>query len=228
MLVVDDDRPIADVLSYNLVKAGYEVFVAHDGQDALNQARLRLPHVIILDLMLPVIDGFEVCKCLRADPVTREIAILMCTAKSEEIDELIGFVQGADDYVTKPFRIKVVLQRIKALLRRRNGVSANNDQNVVQAHGICLDKTRQRATNDDVVVYFTKSEFLLLETLMRQPGRAFTRGELISTALGDDTIVLERTIDVHIRALRRKLESKFECIETVRGVGYRFRDTTLD
>jgi two-component system phosphate regulon response regulator PhoB len=227
VLVVDDDRPIAEVLSYNLSKAGYDVSVAHDGQDGLNQARLRLPDVIILDLMLPVVDGLEVCKRLRSDPATRDMFILMCTAKSEEFDELIGFVHGADDYVTKPFSIKVVLERIKALSRRR-AEPGNSVQKVLTAHGICLDKTRHKTIIDEALVDLTKSEFLLLEALMRQPGRAFTRSELISTALGEDTVVLERTIDVHVRALRRKLDVKAVCIETVRGVGYRFRDTPME
>lgn len=224
VLVVEDDRSLADVLAYNLRAAGYEVIVAYDGQDGITQAQLKSPDVVILDLMLPVVDGLDVCKRLRADATTRDMLIIFLTAKAEETDELIGFSIGADDYVTKPFSVKVLLERIKALRRRRSSDPASDDFTASQ--GVAVDRVRHRATVDGQTVPLTKSEFNLLDTLIRQPGRVFHRSELIDAALGEDTMVMERTIDVHIRALRRKLGNYADVIETVRGVGYRFRDNS--
>ncbi|MFM7846397.1 MAG: response regulator, partial [Planctomycetota bacterium] len=226
ILLIEDDRSLADVLAYNLKRAGYDVQVAVDGQDGLNKAQLKVPDVVVLDLMLPIIDGLEVCRRLRADPTTRDALILMLTAKAEETDELIGFSLGADDYVTKPFSVKVVLERIKALRRRRN--AEPDDEEVIARHGVLLDRLRHKATMNGRPLTLTVSEFRLLDTLIRQPGRVFQRSELIDAALGEDTMVLERTIDVHIRALRRKLGELADVIETVRGVGYRFRDSMDD
>lgn len=222
VLVIEDDRSLADVLAYNLKQAGYEVIVARDGQDGLRQAQLKIPDFVILDLMLPVIDGLEVCRRLRSDPATQNMLILMLTAKAEESDQLVGFSMGADDYVTKPFSVKVLLERLKALERRRSGSA--DDSDVVSSHGVMIDRRRHRAVAGDEPLTLTLSEFRLLEAMVRQPGRAFTRNELINAALGDEAMVLERTIDVHIRALRQKLGPHADLIETVRGVGYRFRE----
>lgn len=221
VLVVEDDRSLADVLRYNLEQAGYNVLVANDGQDGLNQAKLHLPGIVVLDLMLPVIDGLDVCRALRADPATKDSLIVMLTAKSEESDELIGFSLGADDYVTKPFSVKVLLERIKALKRRHRDTPLDD---VTSCQGISIDRSRHRVTASGTAVQLTRTEFRLLEALIRQPGRVFQRSELIDAALGEDTLVMERTIDVHVRALRRKLGEHADVIETVRGVGYRFRD----
>ncbi|MCU0716461.1 MAG: response regulator [Pirellula sp.] len=223
VLVVEDDRALSEVLLYNLDKAGYEVFKAFDGRDGLSQAQLRLPDIILLDVMLPVIDGVEVCRRLRANPETSKLNVILLTAKSEESDQLIGFSVGADDYVTKPFSVRVLLERMKSLLRRKSQALLD-DNDVVTRRGITLDRRKYRATVEDTPVELTKSEFRLLDTLMRQPGRAFERCELIDSALGEDTLVLERTIDVHIRAIRKKVGEKANAIETVRGVGYRFQD----
>lgn len=222
ILIIEDDRSLADVLSYNIKQAGYDVLVARDGQDGLRQAQLKLPDMIILDLMLPVMDGLEVCRQLRGDPNTREMLILMLTAKSEESDQVVGFSLGADDYVTKPFSVKVLMERLKALERRRQ--SEPESGQTVASQGIAIDRRSHRATAGGRSLKLTLSEFRLLELLLRQPGRAFTRSELIDGALGEDTMVLERTIDVHIRALRQKLGDYSPLIETVRGVGYRFRE----
>lgn len=223
ILVVEDDRALSEVLIYNLEKAGFDVFKAMDGRDGLNQAQLRLPDLILLDVMLPVMDGMEVCRRLRAHPETATATIIMLTAKSEESDQLVGFSVGADDYVTKPFSVRVLLERIKALLRRKSR-PIEEDADTVARLGIALDRRRYRVTVDAGLVDLTKTEFRLLDTLIRQPGRAFDRSELIDSALGEDTLVLERTIDVHIRALRKKIGEKSDAIETVRGVGYRFRE----
>ncbi len=223
ILIVEDDLSLAEVLSYNLRNEGYEVVIAHDGQDGLTRAQLSPPDLVILDVMLPVIDGMDVCRRLRADSATRDVLILMLTAKAEELDELVGLSLGADDFVTKPFSVKVLLERIKALLRRRQPEAA--DGAVINCQGIIIDRSRHKVSSAGRTLELTRAEFRLLDTLIRQPGRVFQRSELIDAALGDDAIVMERTIDVHIRALRRKLGSHADVIETVRGVGYRFRDS---
>lgn len=223
ILVVEDDRSLSEILIYNLDKAGYEVSLAIDGRDGLSQAQLKLPDVILLDVMLPIIDGIEVCRRLRSKPETAHAIIIMLTAKAEEADQLIGFSVGADDYVTKPFSVRVLLERIKALQRRKTA-KVDEDNDIVTRCGITLDRRRYRVTVNDKPVELTKSEFRLLDTLIRQPGRAFDRSELIDSALGEDTLVLERTIDVHIRALRKKIGPEADAIETVRGVGYRFHE----
>jgi two-component system phosphate regulon response regulator PhoB len=223
ILVVEDDRAISEILVYNLDKAGYEVTLAIDGRDGVNQAQLKLPDVILLDVMLPIIDGVEVCRRLRSKPETATAIIIMLTAKTEEADQLIGFSVGADDYVTKPFSVRVLIERIKALQRRKTA-KLDDDNDVVTRAGITLDRRRYRVNVDGQLVELTKSEFRLLDTLIRQPGRAFDRTELIDSALGEDTLVLERTIDVHIRALRKKIGPNADALETVRGVGYRFRE----
>lgn len=222
VLIVEDDAALAELLTYNLEQAGYETSLSTDGRDAINQALAKKPDVVILDLMLPVLDGLTVCRQLRADPATRDVLIIMLTAKTEETDEVVGFAMGADDYVAKPFSVKVLLQRINALLRRSE--KDVDDGVVVVSQGIMLDRRRHRVTAGDQNLDLTPSEFALLDALIRQPGRAFNRSELIDAALGDDAIVLDRTIDVHIRALRKKLGEFADLVETVRGVGYRFRE----
>ena len=223
ILVIEDDRAISEILVYNLDKAGYEVTLAIDGRDGVNQAQLKLPDIVLLDVMLPIIDGVEVCRRLRSKPETATAIIIMLTAKTEEADQLIGFSVGADDYVTKPFSVRVLMERIKALQRRKTA-KLDDDNDVVTRAWITLDRRRYRVNVDGQLVELTKSEFRLLDTLIRQPGRAFDRTELIDSALGEDTLVLERTIDVHIRALRKKIGPNADAIETVRGVGYRFRE----
>jgi DNA-binding response OmpR family regulator len=222
VLIVEDDRSLADVLEYNLRQDGYDTIVAMDGMDGLNQAKLRGPDLVVLDLMLPGVDGLEVCRRLRADPITRPMLVLMLTAKSEETDQVAGFSVGADDYVPKPFSVKVLLERVRALLRRRQGGPQQGD--VLVSQGVLVDRERHRVTVNEKVLDLTPSEFGLLEALIRQPGRVFSRSELIDAALGGDALVLERTIDVHVRALRKKLDEHADLVETVRGIGYRFRD----
>lgn len=222
ILIVEDDASLAEVLDYNLKQEGYQTQLARDGQQGLREIRLHCPDLVVLDLMLPMIDGLEICRILRANPVTQNLLILMLTARSEETDQLVGFSVGADDYVTKPFSIKVLLQRINALLRRKE--QGATDRDILVSQGIMVDRRRHRATVGDTPLDLTPSEFALLAAFVRQPGRAFSRAELIDVALGDDAIVLERTIDVHIRALRKKLNAHSELVETVRGIGYRLRD----
>lgn len=222
ILIVEDDSALAEVLEYNLRREGYETRLAVDGQEGLRQARLSGPDLVVLDLMLPLIDGLEVCRRLRADPATRNMLVLMLTAKTEETDEVVGFSVGTDDYVAKPFSVKVLLERVRALLRRRDGT--NSDDNLLVSQGVMVDRERHRVTIDERPLDLTPSEFGLLAALLRQPGRVFSRTELIDAALGGDALVLERTIDVHIRSLRKKMGYHAVLVETVRGIGYRFRD----
>ncbi len=222
ILIVEDEPSLTEVLSYNLRREGYETVVAHEGQDGLRKAQKLLPDLIILDLMLPGLDGVEICRALRASKPTAAIPIVMLTARAEETDQVIGFATGADDYVTKPFSVKVLLQRLKVLLRRATNPEPAGD--IVECGGIRIDKRSHRVTVKGEPLALTPTEFRLLETLMRQPGRAFTRHDLMDAAMSD-AIVLERTIDVHIKSLRRKLGDAGERIETVRGVGYRFRES---
>ena len=222
ILIIEDERPLTDVLSYNLQREGYEPIVAHDGQEGLRKAQTLLPDAVLLDLMLPVRNGLEVCRELRSGERTRSLPIIMLTAKAEETDQVVGFSLGADDYVTKPFSVKVLMERIKALLRRRDGDGEKTD--VINHLGVRIDRVRHRAYVEGQELDLTPTEFRLLESLLRQPGRAFTRAQLMDAAIGEGAIVLERTIDVHVKSLRRKMGAAGEYIETVRGVGYRFRE----
>lgn len=223
ILIVEDERALTKVLSYNLEREGYDTVVAHDGQEGLRKAQTQPFDLVILDLMLPIVNGLDVCRALRAGEATRSVPIVMLTAKAEETDQVVGFSLGADDYVTKPFSVKVLLQRIKALRRRVEGPA---DPGAVVEHlGVRTDRVRYRASVQGKDLDLTPTEFRLLECLLRQPGRAFTRSQLMDAAIGQGAIVLERTIDVHVKSLRKKLESAGELLETVRGIGYRFRES---
>jgi two-component system, OmpR family, phosphate regulon response regulator PhoB len=224
ILIIEDERALVEVLAANLEREGFEVLTARDGQDGLRQAQLSLPDLIVLDLMLPVKPGLEVCRELRAGVRTRSIPIVMLTARSDESDELIGLTMGADDYVTKPYSTKILLERIKKELRRRQEREASPPNSLIESQGVLIDRHRHRALLNGEDLRLTLTEFRLLETLVRQPGRAFTRTDLMNSAIGEDAMVLERTIDVHIKSLRRKLGASAKVIETVRGVGYRFRE----
>ncbi len=222
-MIIEDEKSLVDVLTYNFENEGFEVLSATDGMDGLNQARAHHPDIIILDVMLPVMEGLEVCRQLRADSRTSDIPVLMLTSKSEEVDEIVGFRMGADDYVTKPFKLKPLIQRIKALLRRSK--SGEPSKELVSKHGIEVDRLNHRAVAGETVLDLTPTEFDLLWTLVRKPGRPFKRADLMEACRGEDALSLERTIDVHIRSLRQKLGTYADLVETVRGVGYRFRET---
>jgi two-component system phosphate regulon response regulator PhoB len=219
VLVIEDERALTEVLTYNLQREGYEAVIAHDGQEGLRKAQTLLPDLILLDLMLPALSGLDICRELKAGERTRDIPIIMLTAKAEETDQLIGYSMGADDYVTKPFSVKVLMQKIKAVQRRR--AAASDPTAIVEHLGVRIDRVRHRGYVDDEELSLTPTEFRLLECLLRQPGRAFSRHQLMDAAIGEGAIVLERTIDVHIKTLRKKLGDP-DLIETVRGVGYRF------
>jgi two-component system phosphate regulon response regulator PhoB len=221
ILLIEDERPLVEILTYNLTQEGFEVVSATDGQDGLRRAQRELPDLIVLDLMLPVVDGLQVCRTLRADPKTQGARILMLTARSEELDEIVGFNMGADDYVTKPFKVKPLIHRIKALLRRPPAAGETADR--VAFEGVEIDRLNHVVRVDEQEVPLTPTEFRLLWELARQPGRPFTRHELMDKTRGEDANALERTIDVHVRSLRQKLGERAYVVETVRGLGYRFR-----
>ena len=227
ILVIEDERALVEVLAYNLERDGFEVLVSHDGEDGLRQAQLKLPDLIVLDLMLPVKPGLDVCRDLRAGTRTRDIPIVMVTAKAEESDELVGLAMGADDYVTKPYSIKVLIERIKKELRKKQAHDEPAAGAVIESQGVTIDRHSHRALLKGEELPLTPTEFRLLEVLVRQAGRAFTRYELMDAAIGEDAIVLERTIDVHVKSLRKKLGDGADLIETVRGVGYRFHESRL-
>ena len=224
ILIIEDERALQEILVYNLEREGFEVSVSGDGQDGIRRARATEPDVILLDLMLPVIDGLEVCRQLRADAKTQGIRILMLTARSEEVDEIVGFNMGADDYVTKPFKVKPLIHRIKALLRRT--ASDLQSREFVAIHGIEVDRVNHIAKAGGQILDLTPTEFRLLWALARAAGRPFGRNELMDHCRGEDANALERTIDVHVRSLRQKLGELGDVIETVRGIGYRFRGET--
>jgi two-component system phosphate regulon response regulator PhoB len=221
LLLIEDERGLTEALTWTFQREGYEVAVARDGHEGLRRAQTLLPDLIILDIMLPGLNGLEVCRELRAGERTRDIPIIILSAKAEETDQVVGFSLGADDYVTKPFSPKVLLQRIKALQRR--SASGPEPLDVIEYLNVRIDRVRHRAFVDGRELDLTPTEFRLLECMLRQPGRAFTRHQLMDAAIGEGAIVLERTIDVHIKTLRRKLGTT-DLIETVRGVGYRFRE----
>ncbi len=230
VLIVEDERALVQSLSWYFAREGYETVVAADGQDGLRKAQTLGPDVVLLDLMLPVMDGLAVCRELKAGERTRDIPVIMITAKSEEADQVLGYGMGADDYVAKPFSNKVLLAKVKALLRRVQGQPEAGD--VIEHQGVKIDRVRHKITLAGEKVDLTPTEFRLLECLVRQPGRAFSRHQLMDAAIGEGQIVLERTIDVHVKTLRKKLaevgdEAAGDLIETVRGVGYRFQEAAV-
>jgi two-component system phosphate regulon response regulator PhoB len=223
ILIVEDERTLVKTLDYNFQREGFETILAHDGVEGLRKAQTLLPDLILLDLMLPGMNGIEICREVRAGERTREIPIIMLTARAEETDQVVGFSMGADDYVTKPFNLKVLIQRIKAQLRRREGGPPETGD-LIEHSGVSIDRVRHRVAVNDEPIELTPTEFRLLECMLKQPGRAFSRHQLMDAAIGEGQIVLERTIDVHIKSLRKKLADA-DLIETVRGVGYRFKES---
>ena len=223
ILIIEDERALTDVLTYNLQREGYETIIAHDGQEGLRKAQTLLPDLVILDLMLPILNGLEVCRELRAGERTRHIPILMLTAKAEETDQVVGFSLGADDYVTKPFSVKVLVQRIKALQRRRDGET--NDGDVTEHLGVRVDRVRHVASVDGRLLDLTPTEFILLEFLMRHAGQVVTRKMLCEHLWESDWEGATNVIEVHINRLRGKLDKGFDksLIQTIRGRGYALR-----
>lgn len=224
ILVVEDELDILEVIEYNLSREGFRVLSSRDGRDAIQIARNDAPDLVLLDLMLPRLDGLEVCRKLKGDAVTSDIPIIMVTAKGEESDIVLGLGLGADDYVTKPFGPKELVARIKAVMRRGLVRADDGIQSRIVAGGIVVDADRHEVRVDGDPVLFTPTELRLLHLLMSNPGRVFTRNQLLSRVIGEGAFVVGRNIDVHVRSIRAKLRSHRDMVETVRGVGYRFRD----
>lgn len=223
ILVVDDEDHIVELISYNLTNSDYEVLVANDGISAIEMAKEEHPKLILLDLMIPGADGYDVCKALRQNESTRDISIIMLTAKGEELDKILGLELGADDYITKPFSIRELLARIKAVLRRSS--TPSNNEEFFKGNGFSINFSRREVLVGTEKVELTLKEFELLEILVKNKGKILTRETLLDKIWGYEFIGETRTVDVHIRYLRKKIEEddknpKF--IETIRGVGYRF------
>ena len=223
ILIVDDEPDALELIEYNLRGAGFLVFTAANGTRAIELARRHLPDVILLDLMLPEVDGLEVCKILRRNPDTMDLPIIMLTAKAEEIDRVIGLEVGADDYVTKPFSPRELVLRIKNILRR-GGANENKNQAVIEIKDIVIDPEKHEVVLGEDKVLLTATEFKLLYILASRQGRIQSREQLLEDVWQYEADVYTRTVDTHMRRLRKKLGRGAEYVETVRGVGYRFMD----
>lgn len=224
VLVIEDEPDILEVLTYNLEREGHKVICCRDGEQGLSRIRTDNPDLVILDLMLPGMDGVEVCRQVKADPVTRSIPVIMVTAKGEESDIVLGLGIGADDYISKPFSPRELIARVKVVLRRGAGRDdAAGGERLVRGD-MEIDLGRFVVRVADQPVNLTPTEMRLLHFLASHPGRVFPRAHLLSRVIGEDAIVTDRNIDVHIRALRQKLGEHSDFIETVRGVGYRFAE----
>lgn len=219
ILLVDDEPDILEFLSYNLKKEGYTVFIANNGREAITIAKKESPDLIILDVMMPDMDGIETCREIREIPGLKNVMVAFLTARSEDYSQIAGFEVGADDYINKPIKPRVLISRIKALLRRA-GNSESSPDNTADMGGIKIDRERYLIIQDGKEINLPKKEFELLALLASKPGKVFTREAILDKVWGGEVIVGDRTIDVHIRKLREKLGEEF--IKTVKGIGYKF------
>ncbi len=227
ILIVEDDENIQQLVGYNLAKAGFTVLYAENGEQALASVKRDAPDLMVLDIMLPSLNGFEVCRILRKDPQTKTLPIIMLTAKGEESDVTAGLDLGADDYITKPFSPKILVSRIKAALRRRDELSAEEGtaarDALIRIHDIAIDPKRYEVEVGGSLVALTVTEFSILELLGRRPGWVFSRQQIIDGVRGYDYVITPRAVDVQVFGLRKKLGASGECIETVRGIGYKMK-----
>ncbi|MCH2205394.1 MAG: response regulator transcription factor [Lentisphaerales bacterium] len=226
IMVVDDEADIRELIRFNLEKEGFEVVSVSDGETALEEARLRQPDLILLDVMLPGIDGVEVCFKLKSDVAFKSIPIVMLSAKSDESDQLVGLKIGADDYLVKPFSPKVLVAKIGAILRRGDVVSSSSvdEEPVIRFKGLYMNPNDFSVSYKEAPLKLTAVEYKILYFLARKPGRVYTRERIIEQVRGDDVIITGRTVDVHILSLRRKLGDAADLIETVRGIGYKVQE----
>ncbi|MHB8203201.1 MAG: response regulator [Desulfomonilaceae bacterium] len=223
ILVVDDEEDILELVSYNLKKENFQVTCAMSGEEALQKLKKDTFDIILLDLMLPGRDGLDTCRVLKSNPETSYIPVVMITAKAEDTDVVLGLELGADDYVTKPFSPRVLLARIKAILRR-NQSDTVDDKSVIKAHDLVINPSRHEVRVKDSLINLTATEFSILHFLAKRPGWVFSREQIIDSVKGSDYPVTDRSVDVQIVGLRKKLGDTGEVIETVRGVGYRFKE----
>jgi two-component system, OmpR family, phosphate regulon response regulator PhoB len=221
VLIVEDDKDILQLLTYNIESSGFDVTTSRDGIEALDIARQKLPGLILLDLMLPSLDGFDVCKELKRDPETKSIPIIMLTARGEEVDRIVGLELGADDYVVKPFSVRELVLRIRAILRRAE--KGGGPDSIWQHEELRVDFDGHKASLKGEEIPLTATEFRLLVELVKSRGKVQTRDQLLDKVWGYHFEGYARTVDTHVRRLRQKLEGYSDCVETVRGVGYRFR-----
>jgi two-component system alkaline phosphatase synthesis response regulator PhoP len=223
VVIIEDEPDIVEVISYNLKREGYQVSASNRGDEGLSLVRNQSPALVLLDLMLPGTDGLSICQQLKADPITRDIPIIIVSAKGEESDVVIGLGLGADDYIAKPFSPRELLARVRAVLRR-GPVRDDQQKERIQIKDLMIDMTRHEVNIAGEQVKLTSTEFKLLFQLASQPGRAFSREQLLNRVVGEGVIVVDRNIDVHIRSVRKKLGAYSQMIQTIRGVGYRFLD----
>ena len=223
ILVVDDEEDLLELVRYTLAKEGHSVTCVDTGEKAVDSVRQSLPDLIVLDLMLPGIDGLEVCRRLKGDLKTREVPIIMLTAKSEERDVITGLDGGADDYVTKPFSPRVLLARVKSLMRRKDAELRTQHDTIIQIRELVIHPGRHEVKLQGESINLTYTEFALLQFLAKRPGWAYSRSQIVDAVKGEDYPVTERSVDVQVAGLRKKLGSFGGNIETVRGVAYRFR-----
>lgn len=223
ILIVDDEEDILKLVDFNLSKEGYSTITATSGEQAVTLARRESPGLIVLDLMLPGVDGLDVCRLLKMDPSTRNIPIVILTAKGEDADIVTGLELGADDYITKPFSPRVLIARVKAALRRTR-TAPLGESDVITYDELVIDPGRYIVTVNGEPLDLTYTEFRILHCLARRPGWVFTRYQIVENARGEDSEVTDRSVDVHIVSLRRKLGSAGRYIDTVRGVGYKFKE----
>jgi DNA-binding response OmpR family regulator len=224
ILVVDDEPDLVELLKHHLVREHYEVYTAGDGERALAEAKVRIPDLILLDLMLPGIDGLEICRRLRADARTKSIPVIMLTAKGEETDAVVGLMQGADDYVRKPFGMRELLARVAARLRVSRGDDASELKKVLRFGELVIDPVKHEVLIGDEPIVLTMTEFKLLHFLVAHKGRAFTRHQLLDAVVGTEAVIIDRNVDVHVATLRKKLREYGNDILTIRGLGYKFRE----
>ena len=222
IVVIEDEVDILEVITYNLSKEGFDVCSALDGEEGLALIKKEVPDLVLLDLMLPGLDGIEICRKLKTDYSTRSIPIIMVTAKGEESDIVLGLGMGADDYMVKPFRPRELMARIRSVLRR--GEFIEEGEGVVSIDELVIDINRHEVKLEGKIIVLTAMEFKLLHFLASHPGQVFTRENLLNHISSDDTFIIDRNIDVHIRSIRKKLNKHRELIETIHRVGYRFRD----
>ncbi len=224
IVVIEDEPDILEVLSYNLKREGYEVFNASDGLRGLALVKREVPDLVLLDLMLPGMDGVEICSTIKKDAQTSSTLIIMVTAKGEESDIVLGLGVGADDYISKPFSPKELVARVKAVLRRGVLVDKEAVKDKIILGDLTIDFIKHKVTINQLEVKLTATEFRLLHFFASNPGRVFSREQLLNRALGDDVVIVDRNIDVHIRGIRKKLDIDPPIIETIRGVGYRMAE----
>ena len=224
VLVADDESDVLNLVCNNLKSAGFTPLQAEDGPSALEQAKAHMPALIVLDLMLPGMSGLEVCKALKAEPATKNIPILMLTAKAEEVDRILGFELGADDYMTKPFSPRELVLRVQSVLRR--ATSQPEKAEVLKLGDILVDRTRHAVSVRGTELDLTATEFKLLSTLIERRGRVQSRDVLLNDVWGYESVIDTRTVDTHVRRLREKLGKAADCIETIRGFGYRMVNIT--